>query len=171
MHVYVKPYIDKIEAFAKTKNEQIELLLVGGLAMSIYGIPRHTVDIDAEIKCSEQVYFELLEYLRKENISFNIGDNISNWGIIPLPANYRERAKTVYKSGYLALKVLDPVDFVFSKLMRGTEDDFRDAIDVIKFSKITREQLLERKQLIQFPKDTETFFFEKKFQHLIELIS
>jgi hypothetical protein len=170
MRDYVKPYIDKIENFARSKKESIELLLVGGLAMSFYGIPRYTIDIDAEIKCSDETYFELIEYLKKENISFNISDNISSWGIIPLPANYRRRAKTVYKSDYLILKILDPVDFVFSKLLRGTEEDFNDVTEVIRKYKITKDSLIKHKRLIQFPKDPETLFFQKKFQHLIELI-
>lgn len=168
---YVKPYIDKIEKFAKEKKEVIELLLVGGLAMSFYGIPRYTVDIDAEIKCGEETYFELFEYLKREDIAFNLGDNISGWGIVPMPDSYRERSKSVYSSDYLVLKVLDPVDFIFSKLMRGTEEDFNDAIDVIHRYGVTKNSLIEREKLIQYPKDPETLFFKKKFQHLMELIS
>jgi hypothetical protein len=170
MHNYVKPYINKIESFAKSKNESIELLLIGGLAMSFYEMSRYTTDIDAEIKCGDKIYFELIEYLKKENISFNISDNISKWGIVPLPADYVKRARTVYKSDYLILKVLDPIDFVFSKLIRGTEEDFNDATEVIHKYTITKDSLIEHKKLIQFPKDPETLFFEKKFQHLIELI-
>jgi len=170
MHNYVKPYIDKIEGFAKSKNESIELLLIGGLAMSFYGMPRYTIDIDAEIKCGDKIYFELIEYLKKENISFNISDNISKWGIIPLPTGYGERARTVYKSDYLILKVLAPVDFVFSKLVRGTEEDFNDATEIIREHAIAKDLLIEHKKLIQFPKDPETLFFEKKFRHLMKLI-
>jgi len=170
MQDYVKSYIDKIEAFAKSKKESIGLLVVGGLAMDFYGIPRYTIDIDAEIKCSNKIYFELIEYLRKENISFNIGENISRWGIIPLPTNYMERAKNVYQSEYLTILILDPVDFVYSKLLRGTEEDFNDAAAVIRKYNITKDSLIERERLVQFPKDTETLFFKKKFQHLLELI-
>ncbi|HBI25015.1 MAG TPA: hypothetical protein DDX84_12645 [Nitrospiraceae bacterium] len=170
MQDFVKSYIDKIEAFAKSKKESIGLLVVGGLAMDFYGIPRYTIDIDAEIKCSNKIYFELIEYLRKENISFNIGENISRWGIIPLPTNYMERAKNVYQSEYLTILILDPVDFVYSKLLRGTEEDFNDAAAVIRKYNITKDSLIERERLVQFPKDTETLFFKKKLQHLLELI-
>ena len=170
MQDYVKPYIEQIEAFARAKDEPMELLLIGGLAMSFYGSPRYTIDIDAEIRCSNEIYFEFLEYLKKEGLAFNIGDNISGWGIVPLPSNYRERAKTVYSSAYLTLKILDPIDFVFSKLMRGTEEDLRDILDVIQRFNITKDALCERKKLIQFPKDPETLFFKKKFQHLMGLL-
>ena len=170
MQDFVKSYIDKIEAFAKSKKESIGLLVVGGLAMDFYGIPRYTIDIDAEIKCSNKIYFELIEYLRKKNISFNSGESISRWGIIPLPTNYMERAKNVYQSEYLTILILDPVDFVYSKLLRGTEEDFNDAAAVIRKYNITKDSLIERERLVQFPKDTETLFFKKKFQHLLELI-
>ncbi len=167
---YVRPYIDKIEDFARSKRVTIELLLIGGLAMSFYGIPRHTVDIDAEIKCSDEIYFELVEFLKRENTTFNISDNISGWGIVPLPANYRERARNVYETENIILKTLDPVDFIFSKLMRGTEEDFNDAIEVIHKYGITKDSLIERENLIKFPKDPETLFFKKKFQHLMEMM-
>ena len=36
MHDYVKPFIEKIEYFLKNKAEKVELLLIGGLAMSFY---------------------------------------------------------------------------------------------------------------------------------------
>lgn len=170
MQDYVKSYIERIEAFARTKGDPIELLLIGGLAMSFYGSPRYTVDIDAEIRCGNEIYFEFLEYLKKEGVAFNISDNISGWGIVPLPSDYKERAKTVYSGDYLTLKILDPVDFVFSKLMRGTEEDLTDIMDVVRRFNITKDALYERKRLIQFPKDPETLFFEKKFQHLIELM-
>ena len=170
MQDYVKPYIERIEAFARAKDESIELLLVGGLALGFYGLPRYTIDIDAEIRCGNETYFEFLQYLRKEGVAFNISDNISGWGIVPLPSDYKERAKTVYSGDYLTLKILEPVDFVFSKLMRGTEEDLRDIMDVIRKFDITKDSLCERKRLIQFPKDPETLFFKKKFQHLIELM-
>ncbi|MEW6675806.1 MAG: DUF6036 family nucleotidyltransferase [Nitrospirota bacterium] len=115
-------------------------------------------------------FSELIEFLKKENINFNISENISSWGIIPLPAGYRERAITVHKSDFLIVKILEPIDFVFSKLLRGTEDDFSDATQVIKRYRITKDSLIERENLIKYPKDTETLFFKKKFQHLMELI-
>lgn len=169
MRASVKSYVEKIEKFAAQKKEKIEILLVGGLAMSFYGISRFTIDIDAEINCSERIYFGLLEYLKKERVAFNISDNINAWGIIPLPDGYRNRARMVYDSKYFVLRVLEPVDFVFSKLLRGTEEDFKDSLKVIKKYKITLENLKERKEFIHFPKDPETLFFKKKFTHLMNL--
>lgn len=170
MQDYVKPYLSLIEEFFKKKNKSAEIILIGGLAMSFYGSPRYTIDIDGEINCEERLYDELTEYLRKKNINFNLSENISSWSIIPLPEGYRERASVVYQGRELIIRILEPVDFVFSKLLRGTEEDFEDILVVIKKYNISAEKLLEREKLIRYPKDPETFFFKKKFQHLLELL-
>ncbi len=170
MQDYVKHYSDIVEQFAGSRGESIELLLIGGLAMGVYGIPRHTVDIDAEITCSDDVYYELTDYLRQKGVAFNLSGDISGWGIIPLPSGYRERAHTVSESGLLVLKTLDPVDFVFSKLRRGTGEDFNDAVEVIRTFDIDEQALQERIKLVHFPKDPETLFFKKKYRHLLDLI-
>ena len=163
-------YIDAFEEFSTEKNEVIELLLIGGLAMSVYGIPRYTIDIDAEINCSDKAYYELIDYLKAKDIAFNLSENIAGWGIVPLPEGYRERAAIAYKGKQLVLKVLEPVDFIFSKLLRGTEQDFTDAIEVIKKYNLTSDMIKKRESLIKYPKDSETLFFKKKLQHLFELL-
>jgi hypothetical protein len=167
---YVRPYIEKIEAFLNKRKETLELILIGGLAMSFYGEERYTMDIDGEVSCSEALFYALLDYLEKEGLNFNIGEDISHWGVIPLPEGYRDRAKTVYKSDYLTIRILDPVDFIFSKLMRGTEEDFKDILAVIKRYKIRGKDIIERGNLIKYPKDPETLFFKKKIEHLLSLI-
>ena len=73
---FVKPYIDRIEEFAKARGESVELLLVGGLALSLYGLPRYTVDIDGEVKCGSETYFELIEYLAQ--LMFNMVKSLSD---------------------------------------------------------------------------------------------
>lgn len=170
MQASVEFYIEKIEKFTRKKKKRIELLLIGGLAMSFYGIPRFTLDIDAEINCKDEFYFEFLEYLKKEKFAFNISDNINAWGIVPLPEGYRKRAKIVYESKYLIIKTLEVTDFIFSKLLRGTEEDFKDIIEVIKRYQIPKENLERRQRLIHFPKDPETLFFKRKFSHLLDLL-
>lgn len=170
MQDYVKPYISVIEGFLEEKNKRAEIILTGGLAMSFYGSPRYTIDIDGEINCEEELYDELIEYLRKKKINFNLSENISGWSIVPLPEGYRERATPVYQGERLIIKVLEPVDFVFSKLLRGTQEDFEDILEVIKRYNISSDKLLERERLIRYPKDPETFFFKKKFQYLLSLL-
>lgn len=170
MQGYVDYYIEKIENFFKEKETFAEIILIGGLAMEYYGSPKYTLDIDGEIHCDEKEYYEFLDYLVKEKINFNLGEDISGWGIIPLPEGYRERAITVHESEFLKLKILEPVDFVYSKLLRGTEEDFEDIVKVIKKFKLTKQDILNKEHLVKYPKDPETLFFKKKLQYLIGLI-
>lgn len=170
MQDFAKPYLDAVEKFAAEKKAKLEFILIGGLSLSFYGIPRHTLDIDAEVHCDEKRFYELVEFLKQEKLAFNISNNISGWGIIPLPAGYAGRAQTVHEGEYLTVKILDPADFVFGKLMRGTEEDFNDALEVIKKHNVTKLALEERKKLISFPQDPETLLFNKKFEHLMEII-
>lgn len=83
MQDFANPYLETIEQFASEKKAKLEFILIGGLSLSFYGIPRHTLDIDAEVHCGEKTFYELMEYLKKEKIVFNISNNISGWGIIP----------------------------------------------------------------------------------------
>lgn len=170
MQDFAKPYLEAIDQFASQKKEKLELILIGGLSLSFYGIPRHTIDIDAEVHCDSKIFYELIDYLKKHKVAFNISNNISGWGIIPLPAGYAGRAKAVHEGKYVTVKILDPADFVFSKLTRGTEEDFNDALEVIKKRNITEDALEERKKLISFPQDPETLLFRKKFEHLLGLM-
>lgn len=170
MDNYLKKYIDVIEEYLSRTDEAVELLLIGGLAMAAYGSPRHTEDVDAEIQCSDKTYDGLVDYLKSKGLAFNIGEDISRWGMVPLPEGYRERATVQYKKGNLVLKVLEPVDFIFSKLTRGTELDFADVVEVIKKFHITSDNIKERETLVKYPKDPETLFFKKKLQHLFELM-
>jgi len=167
---FLKKYIDTFEEYLSSSDESAQLLLIGGLAMAAYGLSRHTEDIDAEIKCSDKTYDGLSNHLKSKGLAINMGEDISRWGIVPLPGGYRDRATVLYKEKNLVLKVLDPVDFVFSKLTRGTDLDFADVIDVIKKFRIESGDIIKREKLIVYPKDPETLFFKKKLKHLFKLM-
>jgi len=167
---FLKKYIDAIEEYLSRTDENAELLLIGGLAMAAYGLSRHTEDIDAEIRCSDKTYDGLANHLKSKGLVLNMGEDISRWGIVPLPDGYRDRATALYKEKNLVLKVLDPLDFIFSKLTRGTELDFADIIDVIKKFRIASGDIHKRDKLVVYPKDPETLFFKKKLKHLFELM-
>ncbi len=170
MNRFLKNYIDTFEDYLSRTDEKAELLLIGGLAMAAYGLPRHTGDMDAEIRCSDKTYDGLVDHLKSSRIAFNIGEDISRWGMVPLPDGYRKRATTLYKGKHLILRVLDPVDFIFSKLTRGTDLDFADAMEVIKNFQIKTGDIKKREKSVEYLKDPETIFFKKKLRHLFELM-
>ncbi len=120
-----------LEDYVKRKGEKLSLILVEAFALPFYGVEsRYTRDIDAEIL--EGDLYELQEFLEKLGIEADLTENFSGWSVILMPPGYRERAISVYESPYLTIKILDPYDFILSKLRRGTQDDIEDALRVAK---------------------------------------
>lgn len=124
------PSLDECLVFAQKENVPLGLIVIGGVAMELYGLPRGTLDIDAEIACDPDFFEALVLHLKKKGIQFNLGDDVDHRGVIPLPAGYRDRATTVFEKGGTVVKILDPLDFVASKLRRGIEQDLKDALSV-----------------------------------------
>ncbi|MBI1864414.1 MAG: hypothetical protein HYR98_01525 [Nitrospirae bacterium] len=151
--------LERIAEFLAGRGEPITIIVIGGTAKALFGLPRRTLDIDAEIACSDEAYAGLLSFLAAHKIPANIGENISQWGTIPLPQGYRERAVEILVKGSVSIKILDPADYVFSKLARGTETDEQDALDVCAAKEIGPDALRTRLGLVRLPKDPETRFF------------
>lgn len=145
-------------------KEPIEIIIVGGLAMQAYGLSlRKTVDLDGEIKASDESYLKVIRELTKKSVVCNISDNLDRWGVIPMPDGYRERSTVYHQKTNLTVKILDPVDFVISMLRRGTEEDLQDAEEVVKHFNIRKSDIASRLKMISLPKDTESLLFKKLF--------
>lgn len=160
--------LELVVDFLSKKDESITLIVIGGMALDLYGLSRGTRDIDAEIDCSEDTYLELLSFTESQGILINIGEDISRWGLIPLPQGYRERAIKVMTKKGVTVKVLEPLDYVFSKLIRGTDIDERDAEAVCSACNITPEMIEERLRLIALPRDIESRFFLDRTRRFIK---
>ncbi len=162
-----------LEDFAKGKNKKLSLILVGALALPFYGVAsRHTRDIDAEIL--EGDLYELQEFLEKLGIEADLTENFSGWSVILMPSGYRERAVSVYDSPYLSIKVLDPYDFILSKLRRGTQTDIEDALKVAKSMKDFNPNILKKRieqAIEESPKDTYILNFKRICEYFFSRLS
>lgn len=171
----------QLEALRDNLEGTISFVIIGGLAMQIYmgetssksatkqnsGYHRVTNDLDAEVSASEKDFNLLLDFLHKRKIPCNIGEDIDRWGIAPMPKGYRERARTI-REDKITIRVLHPVDFIYSKLRRSSQEDIEDIKAIISHYGITKEDILKMKELIRFPKDEATLLFNKIFEHLME---
>jgi hypothetical protein len=117
------PSLRECLLFARAEGSPIGLIVIDGVAMELYGLPRGTLDIDAEIRCEPSFYERLVRHLSDREIQFNIGEDIDHWSVVPLPTGYRRRTKTIYREKGVVIKVLDPLDFIASKLLRGIDQD------------------------------------------------
>jgi hypothetical protein len=169
----VNEALEKIKHLLEKEGKSIELTLIGGLSLSFYSAndTRSTVDIDGEIFCDNETYEKLVAFLNSNAIPNNLGDNIDRWNVVPMPDGYRERVLTVKKEKNLTLKILEPTDFVFSKLRRATVQDLDDAKAVVEHCGISVEQLMDRFKKIQLPKSPESFLFKKNFEYFLNILS
>lgn len=147
--------------FVQEEHVSVGLLVIGGLAMELYGLPRNTDDIDAEIVCERSAYEGLTRRLRERGILHNISDDVDHWGMIPLPPGYRERAQTIYSEHGFEVRILDPLDFIASKVRRGIETDMTDALLIAKKFSLSMEEIRTHLGKIRLPMSTETLLFLK----------
>lgn len=153
--------IETLKEFTKANNADIELILIGGLALHYYGLKdRATIDIDAEVKGDIEGLFE---FLKQKNIPSDMGEDIAGWSVVTMPPGYRERTIRIYKDEHLTVKVLHPLDFVVAKLRRATEEDLEDAAFVVKQFGLGPEEIKEAAERVikASPKDTALFVFRK----------
>lgn len=143
-------------------------LLVGGAALPFYGVNRGTLDIDLEIQADSQEEFDRIrEAIEASGLVADVTANFEGWGMIPLPEGFRER---VIPTPIRNLFVLDPVDYVFSKLRRGTEQDIEDCLAVVRARAIRPRDIRERKRLLRLPLDPVSHVFNRIFDRFMEAI-
>ncbi|MDO8749135.1 MAG: DUF6036 family nucleotidyltransferase [Candidatus Omnitrophota bacterium] len=147
-----------------SRDSRLEIILIGGLSLEYYGLRgKATLDIDAEVKGDVD---KLSDFLRKNRIPSDIGEDISRWSLISLPPGYKKRATTVYSDDKLKVKVLSPIDFVIAKLRRGTEADLNDSLFIAgKFSLKAKDIIRAANQAVKnSPRDTAIFIFNKNVE-------
>lgn len=114
-----------LRQYADSTGHSVDLLLIGGLAMLAYGHPsRATIDVDGELRDHVR---SLAEFLSRHHIPSNLGQSISGWSVVAMPPGYRHRATVLIDEPGVRISLLAPVDFIISKLRRGTDEDLTDA--------------------------------------------
>ena len=149
------------EEYVRQTGQRLDVLLIGRLAMYAYGSSEaQTDDVDAELR---QGVERVGTFLKQHGIPSNLSENISGGSIVSLPPGYRDRTKMLHERENLRVAVLEPTDFVISKLRRGTEQDFTDAEFVARRYGVNRQavQAAADAALAASPKDTALFVFRK----------
>jgi Nucleotidyltransferase of unknown function (DUF6036) len=149
------------EEYVCQTGQRLDVLLIGRLALYAYGSSEaQTDDVDAELR---QDVERVGAFLKQHGVPSNLSENISGWSIVALPPGYRDRAKVLHERENLRVALLEPADFVISKLRRGTEQDFTDAEFVARRYGVTPQtiQAAADAALAASPKDTALFVFRK----------
>ncbi len=126
--------LDFQSIFKELNKQKIDYLVVGGLAVNFYGVPRMTYDID------------LMILLEAENIS-KLVMKLTNWGYRPkVPINPKELADEAKRNSWIQEKGMTAVNFYCEKLSIGE-------IDLIIDSPISYSELKSRAVLIELGKE------------------
>ena len=66
-------------------------------------------------------YEKLVLHLKEKEIPLNLGDDIDQGGVLPLPSGYRDRDRTILDDDGTVVKILDLRNFVIPKMRRRIE--------------------------------------------------
>jgi len=153
--------IELLRDYIRQTGATVDVLLVGALALQAYGYQdRLTRDVDAEVVGSVEA---LAEFFSQHQLPADLTENFSGWSIVAMPPGYRERATDLVHQAQLRVKLLAPVDFIISKLRRGTDLDLDDASFVVTRFGITTEHIRHAAEaaVAASPQDTALFLFRK----------
>jgi hypothetical protein len=102
-------------------------------------------------------------FLSRHNIPSNLGQSLSGWSIVAMPPGYRDRVTVVMDEPRVRMSLLAPVDFIVSKLRRGTDEDLADAAWIAERFHVTAPQVRAAAEaaLAASLEDTALFLFER----------
>ncbi|MBX3302685.1 MAG: hypothetical protein KF693_10770 [Nitrospira sp.] len=154
LRVLLREYVDQT-------GHAVDLILIGGMAMLAYGHPsRATIDVDGELRDGVR---SLKTFLSRHNIPANLGQSLSGWSVVAMPPGYRDRATAMIDEPGIRMSLLAPVDFIISKLRRGTDEDLADAGWIAERFRVSAHQVRTAADaaLAASLEDTALFLFER----------
>lgn len=183
----------KIEEILKTvvgylDSNDIEYVLIGGIAVIVHGNPRTTVDLDMIVKLDEEDMEDLAGYLQKEGFFTDADDMRTAFKErthfsaeekdsllrLDIKGIYEEKDRVTLKNRKeveyddITMYVASPEDTIANKLYYGSEQDIEDAegIYVRQEGDLDREYLEERCQSLGVTEEFEEM--KKEIEELME---
>jgi hypothetical protein len=111
--------------------------------------------------------------LNRHGIPADLTANFSGWVSCGDASGYRNRATDLVHQSNLRVRLLSPIDFVISKLRRGTDLDLEDATFVVRRFHLTPDQVrtTAAAALAASPQDTALFLFRKTVDLFCQSVS
>ena len=128
---------------SKKTTKDVQIIVTGAVAGSLYGHSRPSLDIDFEIrpkKEKDSAYLEYLDGVIREissrlKVDTNYGEDISHWSMIDY-LDYRKKSIPYKKIGHLDIRLIAPEYWTIGKMTRFFRIDIQDMIQVIKKKKL-----------------------------------
>ena len=132
-------------------RSKIKIVLMGGIAISLFAKPRATYDIDGMVSSKEENLKDFLSLLKESGFKFDSKQPIKFIKGLPFITFYYPRYKTYVdlfvaqnkfqnevlkrakevKLGKLHLSIISPEDLILLKLQTGREKDLEDIREII----------------------------------------
>lgn len=126
-----------------------KVYLVGGTTMVYQGYRSQTLDIDLAFEVQDEHHAEFIQAIRalKEELNINV-EEASPGDFIPLPPGVEARSPFIGRYGQLEVFHFDLYSTALSKIERGTEEDLRDVLALLRHGRIEAARLQELFEII-----------------------
>ena len=154
--------VEFLKAIDKKTTTRITLIAVGGTAMTLLDIKKSTRDIDFTAPTED--YREFRKILDKTPHGFEI--HVWPYGTVFsqfLPNDYEDKSITITQLNHITLKALNPIDIVVTKIGRLDPRDLEDIEDCIQKKRLSKNQIKERAEKIQYVGKEETYKTNLKY--------
>jgi Nucleotidyltransferase of unknown function (DUF6036) len=141
----------------KKLDHKIQLVAVGGTAMTLLNLKPSTIDIDFTGPKQD------IEYFKQAAQSLHHGFRIDSWPdgqifAVMLPDDYLAKSSVIRSDlKKIKLRALNLVDIVITKAARLNQRDRQDIESCISRGKLTRKQILVRKGKIEYAGNEKVF--------------
>ncbi len=162
-------------ALARSWPHRTDCILVGGAAAALEGSTRPTADVDFEVRFGGAVSVEdadafagaVRDAQNASGLTGQFTEDLGSWSPIALPP-YRRHARRWKVFGPITVCLLDPVDYVLTKLRRGAAHDFSDLVVVARSHRISWRSLALRcaAAVRASPRSTRLRTFVKRVEYL-----
>lgn len=143
-------------------HRKITVVAVGGTAMTLLDLKHSTIDIDFNVLSVDHGDFNKA----LANLSHGFKVDIFIDGMIfsqALPADYLEKSVPITSFQHINLKALHPVDIVVTKIGRLNERDIQDIEACVKKSKLSKIQVQERANQVQYVGREENYKYNLQY--------
>ncbi len=157
-------------------DRPIEIILIGGSAMSYLGLKEETFDVDFLFEgVDSERMIELTDQLEDEyetRIDMWTTDGMliqanGRINLQKLPSDYQNMCQEVNGYENLRVRILSPIDIILTKVGRLAEKDIADITQLIKKYKPTRKELQERFNLYVKGYDGNPATIKQNFKSLL----
>ena len=168
--------VEFLHALGDRFNKPGRIYLVGGTTIVMEGLRKQSVDVDLTYQIDDNDHDTFLKTIRelKDQLNINI-EEASPGDFIPLPSGSSDRAIYVGRFGQLDVYHFDLYSTVLSKIARGSEEDFSDAMGLVRMKRIELSVLEKyfdeiRPRLAGASLKQDPIEFEKKMEHFRRML-